>query len=76
MFFMKFAIDVAFLDPELKVVKVVHGIKPWRATRVYSAAQSVLELPVGALAATQTVEGDVLRFVADVRATEAPQPAV
>ena len=68
MFFMKFAIDVAFLDPELRVVKVIHGIKPWRATRIYSDARSVLELPVGALAGTQTVEGDVLRFQADARA--------
>ena len=46
-----------------------NAIKPWRATRIYSAARSVLELPAGALAGTQTVEGDVLRFQADVRAT-------
>jgi uncharacterized membrane protein (UPF0127 family) len=64
MFFMKFAIDVVFLDSEFRVVKAIHGIKPWRATRVYPKAESVLELPVGALASTQTVEGDQLRFEA------------
>jgi uncharacterized membrane protein (UPF0127 family) len=62
MFFMKFAIDVVFLDERLCVVKVIHGIKPWRATRVYSRAQSVLELPEGVLARTGTMEGDRLRF--------------
>jgi uncharacterized membrane protein (UPF0127 family) len=62
MFFMKFAIDVAFLDAELRVVKAVHAIKPWRATRVYSQAVSALELPAGVLAATATAEGDQLRF--------------
>lgn len=61
MFFMKFAIDVLFLDDELRVVRAIPGIKPWRVTRVYSAAQSVLELPVGVIARTATAPGDVLR---------------
>jgi len=30
MFFMRFPIDVVFLDRDNVVVKVVHGIKPWR----------------------------------------------
>ena len=62
MFFMKFPIDVAFLAEDGKVVKAVHSIKPWRATRVYLAAHSVLELPAGTLAKTGVQEGDLLRF--------------
>lgn len=62
MFFMKFALDIVFLDDELKVVKVIPDIKPWGLTRVYSKAESVLELPVGTIARTGTVEGDQLRF--------------
>ncbi len=62
MFFMRFAIDVAFLDKELKVVRAIHAIKPWRATRVYFAAHSALELPAGTLARSGTEEGDQLAF--------------
>jgi uncharacterized membrane protein (UPF0127 family) len=61
MFFMKFALDIVFLDRELKVVRAIPGIKPWRATRVYSEAESVLELPVGAIAQAGVAPGDVLR---------------
>jgi uncharacterized membrane protein (UPF0127 family) len=63
MFFMKFAIDVLFLDGELNVVRAISCIKPWDMTRVYSNAESVLELPVGVIAASQTVPGDRLRFL-------------
>jgi len=62
MFFMKFAIDVAFLDRERKVVRAIHTIKPWRATRIYFDAFSALELPAGTLQLTGTEEGDLLRF--------------
>jgi hypothetical protein len=68
MFFMKFAIDVVFLDDDLKVVRAISNIKPWRVTRVYSKATSVLELPVGVVARTGTAPGDVFQ-VAPVAAT-------
>jgi uncharacterized protein len=63
-FFMRFPIDVVFLDEEGRAVHLVHSIPPWRATRVYFSAQSVLELPAGTLARTGTQIGDRLRFVA------------
>lgn len=62
MFFMRFPIDVAFLDPAGKVVRAIHSIKPWRATKVYFDAHSALELPAGTLMRTKVNEGDVLRF--------------
>jgi uncharacterized membrane protein (UPF0127 family) len=62
MFFMKFAIDVLFLDDDGVVVRAIEGIKPWRATRVYSDASSVLELPVGVIGRSGTRPGDKVRF--------------
>jgi uncharacterized membrane protein (UPF0127 family) len=59
-FFMRIPIDCAFLDRDLKVVKAVHAIVPWRATPPYRGARSVLELPAGTLAASGTLEGDQL----------------
>jgi len=61
-FFMRVEIDAAFLDGAARVIKAVPHLPPWRTTRVVFEARSVLELPPGTLAATDTGEGDELRF--------------
>jgi len=48
-FFMRFAIDVLFLDRELKVVRVMENLKPWRLSPWVFRAHSVLELAGGRL---------------------------
>lgn len=48
-FFMRFAIDVLFLDARLTVVRVVEDMKPWRVSPWVSEAHSVLELRGGVL---------------------------
>ena len=57
--FMRFPIDVVFLDRSLTVVKVVHGLRAWRAAGARKAA-AALELPAGAAAAAGVRAGDVL----------------
>ena len=44
--FMRFPIDVVFLDRDLAVLKVVPELRPWRAAAA-RRARSVLELPAG-----------------------------
>ena len=44
--FMRFAIDVVFLDKGNEVVKVAAEIRPWRAAAC-RGARAVLELPAG-----------------------------
>lgn len=61
-FFMKIPIDAVFLDATHHVVEVVHAMPPWRVSRVYFGAKSVLELPAGTAAAAQTARGDRLLF--------------
>ena len=61
MLFMRFAIDVVFLDRDNKVVGVRHELRPWRAAGAKGARAS-LELPAGAAVATGIEEGDVLVF--------------
>ena len=46
MFFMRFAIDAVFLDRELRVLKVVPDLKPWRMAARRGAKQ-VLEIAAG-----------------------------
>jgi uncharacterized membrane protein (UPF0127 family) len=60
-FGMKIAIDVIFLDRELRVKKLVPALKPWRLS-VSLRAYSVLELEAGAINRTGTCLGDRLRF--------------
>jgi uncharacterized protein len=46
MFFMRFAIDVVFVDRELAVRKVVEKLRPWRMAGC-RGARAALELPAG-----------------------------
>ena len=59
MFFMRFPIDVVFLDRDRKVVRVVHGLRPWRVAGARRAV-AALELPAGAAAEAGIEKGDVL----------------
>lgn len=47
--FMRFQIDVIFLDHQNRVVAVRENIKPWRMTRFYLGAKRALELPGNSL---------------------------
>ena len=60
-FFMKFAIDLVYLDRNKKVRKIRHRMVPWRVSACLSA-HSILELPAGALAASGTLAGDQLEI--------------
>ncbi len=60
-FFMKFPIDLVYLDKKKKVKKVRHSVPAWRISACLTA-RSVLELPAGMAAETQTEVGDQLLF--------------
>ena len=60
-FFMRFSIDVLFLDNEYKIVKVFRSLGPWRITLLYLKARHVLELPGGSLP-EDLKEGEALEF--------------
>jgi uncharacterized membrane protein (UPF0127 family) len=59
MFFMRFPIDVVFLDRDRRVVGVRHRLRPWRMAGAHRAV-AALELPAGAAVAAGIDEGDVL----------------
>lgn len=62
MFFMRFSLDVVFLDDEGRVKKVVAGIKPWRAA-LGGGGKKALELAAGAAAKANVETGDELAIV-------------
>jgi len=61
--FMRFAIDVVFLDREGRVVRVVGGLRPWRAVGA-RGSPSVIELAAGECERRGIAEGDVLAAAA------------
>lgn len=61
-FFMRYKLDLVFLDKELKVVKVIENMKPWRATLMYFKASQVLELKSGTLN-NRIIKDDQLEIV-------------
>ena len=58
MYWMNYPLDVAFLDPEGRVVAVYHELAPSRRSKRHAEANRALELKAGRLADTQTEVGD------------------
>ena len=60
-FFMRFAIDLVYLDRRNRVRKVSRRVLPCRLSACFSA-HSVLELSAGTIETTGTKKGDELEF--------------
>ena len=58
--FMRFPIDVLYVNADQVVVGIDHSLPPWRIGRVHRGAHFVLELPAGRARATNTQVGDSL----------------
>ncbi|MGH7843309.1 MAG: DUF192 domain-containing protein [Candidatus Binataceae bacterium] len=68
MFFMRFAIDIVFLDRDHRVVRISRELKPWRVSPIVFGARTALELAAGAAARSHTVVGDSITIVDDAAA--------
>ena len=60
--FMRFAIDVIFLDREGRALRILRALRPWRMA-IALRARSVVELPSGCLEGVDLVPGDRVRLV-------------
>jgi uncharacterized membrane protein (UPF0127 family) len=59
-FFMRFPIDVLFVDKEGRLIKAISAMKPFRLTRLYYRAVLVVELGAGIIRSTATSGGDLI----------------
>lgn len=50
MFFVRFPIDLLYLDSRFVVVELRAGLKPWRVHRPKAIANYLIELPAGTIA--------------------------
>jgi uncharacterized membrane protein (UPF0127 family) len=58
-FFMRFSLDVVFMDRTFTILRIYRNLKPWRHTRFHFKAKTTLELPAG-MFPLDLKEGDIL----------------
>lgn len=63
MFFMKFPLDILFLDSDLVVIKQINGIKPGQISPVIKKARYILEVSCGTMDPWGNIEGHRLQLV-------------
>ena len=63
MFFMKFSIDVIFVDRADCVVGLVQGIKPYQLSPIFFKASYAIEVQEGVIRESKTQLGDQLQLV-------------
>lgn len=59
-FFMRFSIDVLFVDKNNAVIEAISNLRPFRVTRTYFNVVYVVELPEGVVESSSTCVGDIL----------------
>ena len=63
MFFMKYELDIIFLDKEYKVIDIIHSMKRRRVSKIYSNVKNVIELESGYLKKFDLNIGDILKEI-------------
>jgi uncharacterized membrane protein (UPF0127 family) len=61
-FFMRFPIDVAFLDKKGKVLAIYENMPPWRHSWIHPFAAGVLEASAGLFREADLKKGEVLEI--------------
>ncbi|MEW5979824.1 MAG: DUF192 domain-containing protein [Acidobacteriota bacterium] len=62
-FWMRFPIDVIFLDERNVIIHAIQCLKPFRVSRHVSRAIGVIELPEATIQSTQSTVGDQIEMV-------------
>lgn len=65
--FMRFPIDVVFVDSNNRVTKMIRSMRPFRISGIYLNALFCIELPAGTLGKTSTQPGDLLGPFLDLK---------
>jgi uncharacterized protein len=61
-FFMRFTIDVIYIDRNNTIVRIRRGLRPWRVTAPVKGAASVIEFLAGTAAVKSSEQGDQLEI--------------
>ena len=66
--FMRFAIDVVFIDRDGRAVHIVQDLQPWRMAASFRA-RAVIEIPAGRVRACDIKVGDLLTLAPPAHAS-------
>ena len=61
-FFMRFPIDVLFIDGNGSVCHLLPSLAPWKTSKIVRDSKLVIELPAGTIQQSGTQAGDVVRI--------------
>ncbi|MDP5274488.1 DUF192 domain-containing protein [Chengkuizengella axinellae] len=61
-FFMKFPIDVVYLNSDYEVVGIEENLSPWKIGGKFKQVKSIIELSSGAVVKTGLKIGDSIKF--------------
>jgi len=61
-FFMKFEIDVLFVNKQNEVVALYENVKPWRILPIHQTSHYVIELQSGTITAKNISKGDLIQI--------------
>ena len=60
--FMRYAIDVVFMNKDYKIIKIFRGMKPWRMTGIFFKASYAIEFEAGKIT-DEISEGEYLDVI-------------
>lgn len=61
-FFMRFPIDVLFLDQNMRIIRLIQNMPPNRVSPMIWAGRMAIELPAGKISQTNTQAGDLIEI--------------
>jgi len=59
-FFMKFAIDVLFVNKQNEIIALYQNVKPWRILPIHFTSHYVIELPAGTITIKNITKSDII----------------
>lgn len=62
-FFVRFPLDLVFLDNEMKILSLVENLKPFSFSPIVWRAKHVLEMPAGSIKKSSLKTGDSVDLV-------------
>jgi len=70
-FWMKFSLDLVYLDRQNQIAKIKRNVPPWRLSACLTA-HSVIEFAAGAIRESDAQPGDKLEFLPASRSAQSP----
>lgn len=61
-FFMRFAIDVLFVNKKNEVIALYKNVQPWRVLPIHPTSFYVVELPAGTVSNKNISKGDLIQI--------------